>query len=212
MKIDATYADAEMRYLVDVDIIHDGCRKVTDYIIKVCEAFGLCKLHITLEIVRQVYLRFISQSKKRGKIVRGTMVVMLKFLHKNIRILFTLFAKDYKYYDSLFFYEKRTMTTIIKMYHQQKEMLRLKLYTCEDRILSIFQPHVRAIVHGKAKNDFGDKIGVSIVEGYTFINHRSWDAYNENQDLVLQIQLFKERFGCLLATLLADKIYLNKIN
>ncbi|MFK1758210.1 hypothetical protein ACIXEH_19530 [Bacteroides fragilis] len=111
-----------------------------------------------------------------------------------------------------FFYEKRTMTTIIKMYHQQKEMLRLKLYTCEDRILSIFQPHVRAIVHGKAKNDFGDKIGVSIVEGYTFINHRSWDAYNENQDLVLQIQLFKERFGCLLATLLADKIYLNKIN
>ena len=125
---------------------------------------------------------------------------------------FTLFAKDYKYYDSLFFHEKRTMTTIIKMYHQQKEMLRLKLYTCEDRILSIFQPHVRAIVHGKAKNDFGDKIGVSIVEGYTFINHRSWDAYNENQDLVLQIQLFKERFGCLLATLLADKIYLNKIN
>ena len=162
MKIDATYADAEMRYLVDVDIIHDGCRKVTDYIIKVCEAFGLCKLHINFKKVRQVYLRFISQSKKRGKIVRGTMVV--------------------------------------------------KLYTCEDRILSIFQPHVRAIVHGKAKNDFGDKIGVSIVEGYTFINHRSWDAYNENQDLVLQIQLFKERFGCLLATLLADKIYLNKIN
>ncbi|MFK2288856.1 hypothetical protein ACIXNV_17015 [Bacteroides fragilis] len=103
MKIDATYADAEMRYLVDVDIIHDGCRKVTDYIIKVCEAFGLCKLHINFKKVRQVYLRFISQSKKRGKIVRGTMVVMLKFLHKNIRILFTLFAKDYKYYDSLFF-------------------------------------------------------------------------------------------------------------
>lgn len=49
MKIDATYADAEMRYLVDVDIIHDGCRKVTDYIIKVCEAFGLCKLHINFK-------------------------------------------------------------------------------------------------------------------------------------------------------------------
>ena len=32
LKIDATCADAEMRYPVDVDIIHDGCRKVTDYI------------------------------------------------------------------------------------------------------------------------------------------------------------------------------------
>ena len=32
--MDATCA-VEMRYPVDVDIIHDGCRKVTDYIIKV---------------------------------------------------------------------------------------------------------------------------------------------------------------------------------
>lgn len=31
LKIDATCADAEMCYPVDVDIIHDGCRKVTDY-------------------------------------------------------------------------------------------------------------------------------------------------------------------------------------
>ena len=39
LKVDATCADAEMRYPVDVDIIHDGCRKVTDYITKVCETF-----------------------------------------------------------------------------------------------------------------------------------------------------------------------------
>ena len=32
-------------------------------------------------------------------------------------------------------------------------------------------------------------------------------AYNERQDLLLQIQLFKERFGYLPATILADKIY-----
>ena len=37
---------------------------------------------------------------------------------------------------------------------------------------SIFQPHVRAIVRGKAKarTEFGAKIGASIVEGYTFID------------------------------------------
>lgn len=85
------------------------------------------------------------------------------------------------------------------MYHQQEEMYKSKTHTCADCILSIFQPHVHAIVRGKgkAKTEFGAKIGASIVEGYTFIDHHSWDAYNESQDLMLQIQLFKECFGYL---------------
>ena len=93
-------------------------------------------------------------------------------------------------------------------------MYRSKTHTCADRILSIFQPHVRAIVRRKAKarTEFGAKIGASIVDGYTFIDHHSWDAYNENQGLLLQIQLFKERFGYLPGTILADKIYLNRSN
>jgi hypothetical protein len=60
--------------------------------------------------------------------------------------------------------------------------------------------------------EFGAKIGVSIVEGYNFIDHHSWDAYNECADLQLQIDKYKERFGCLPATILADKIYMNKAN
>ncbi len=112
------------------------------------------------------------------------------------------------------YYEKRTLTAILTMYHQQEEMYRSKTHTCANRILSIFQPHVRAIVRGKAKarTEFGAKIGASIVEGYTFIDYHSWDAYNESQDLLLQIQLFKERFGYLPATILADKIYQNRSN
>ena len=55
LKIDATCADAEMRYPVDVDIIHDGCRKVTDYIIKVCEKFELHKPRTNYKYARQAY-------------------------------------------------------------------------------------------------------------------------------------------------------------
>jgi len=214
LKIDATCADAEMRYPVDVDIIHDGCRKITDYIIKVCETFELCKPRTNYKHARQAYLLLIKKSKKKGKMVRDTIAVMLNYLHKDIRILLDLLAKNKTYYESLFLYEKRTLTAILKMYHQQEEMHRTKTHTCTDRILSIFQPHVRAIVRGKAKakTEFGAKIGASIVEGYTFLDHHSWDAYNESQDLLLQILLFKERFGYLPSTILADKIYLNKAN
>ena len=214
LKIDATCADAEMRYPVDVDIIHDGCRKVTDYIMKVCEMFELHKPRTNYKHARQAYLQLVKKAKKKGKMVRDTIGVMLNYLRKDIRILMDMLAKNKTYYESLFLYEKRTLTAILKMYHQQEEMYRSKIHTCADRILSIFQPHVRAIVRGKAKarTEFGAKIGASIVEGYTFIDHHSWEAYNESQDLLLQIQLFKERFGYLPATILADKIYLNRAN
>ena len=104
--------------------------------------------------------------------VRETIGAMLNYLHKDIRILMDLLAKNNTYYESLFLYEKRTLTAILKMYHQQEEMYKSKTHTCADRILSIFQPHVRAIVRGKAKarTEFGAKIGASIVEDYTFID------------------------------------------
>lgn len=78
----------------------------------------------------------------------------------------------------------------------------------------LFQPHVRPIQRGKvkAKTEFGAKIGAAVYNGYTFIDHHSWNAYNEGVDLKLHIKMFKERFGYLPATVLADKIYMNKEN
>ena len=108
----------------------------------------------------------------------------------------------------------RVLDATMKMYFQQEQMFRTGEHHCKDRIVSIFQPHVRPIVRGKASAnvEFGAKIGVSIVEGYNLIDHHSWDAYNEGADLQLQIDKYKERFGCLPATILADKIYMNKAN
>lgn len=83
-----------------------------------------------------------------------------------------------------------------------------------DRIVSIFQPHVRPIVRGKSKSptEFGAKIGASVVKGYTFIDHQNWDAYNEESDLKLQIDLYRKRLGYFPAKVYADKIYMNRDN
>lgn len=55
----------------------------------------------------------------------------------------------------------------------------------ENRIISIHQLHLRPIVRGKAKArvEFGAKIGVSVVNGFTYIGHHSWEAYNETSTL-----------------------------
>lgn len=94
LKMDATCADAEMRYPVDVDIIHDGCRKVTDYIIKVCETFELHKPRTNFSHARQVYLQLVKKAKKKGKMVRDAISVMLNCLRKDIRILMDILAKN----------------------------------------------------------------------------------------------------------------------
>lgn len=60
-------------------------------------------------------------------------------------------------------------------------------------MVSIFQSHVRPIVRGKAgrKTEYGAKIGVSVVNDFAYIDHLSWDAYNEGANLMLQIFVFK---------------------
>lgn len=158
LKMDATCADAEMRYPVDVDIIHDGCRKVTEHIIKACEMFGLHKPRTNYKHARQAYLQFVKKVKKKGRMVRETIGVMFNYMHKDIRILMDLLAKNKMHYESLFLYERRTLTAILKMYHQQEEMYRAKTHTCADRILNIFQPHVRAIVRGKPRQGLNSEL------------------------------------------------------
>lgn len=68
------------------------------------------------------------------------------------------------------------------------------------------------ISKSKSPTEFGAKIGVSVVDGYTFIDNHSWNAYNEQSDLSLQIELYRQRFGYLPAEIYADRIYMNRDN
>lgn len=213
LKIDATCADAEVRYPVDVDIIDDGCRVMDRFIRRICKHAGISVPYTYYGKARNAYLYLVKMKKKGGKLVKDTIEQMLSCLHRDILTLIDLTAGEFRCrLDCLRKDQRRVLDATMKMYFQQDGMFRSGEHTCKDRIVSIFQPHVRPIVRGKAsaKVEFGAKIGVSIVEGYNFIDHHSWDAYNEGADLQLQIDKYKERFGCLPATILADKIYMNK--
>ena len=214
LKIDATCADAEVRYPVDSTLLETACRKIDEYTSKVCREFGITGKKTHYKDARRCYLLLIKQKVKKGRLVKDTIAYLLNCLTKNLRQLLNIFAEDYKRYEFLFLYEKRVITAIIKMMHQQDEMQRTGVHRCPSRIVSIFQPHVHPIVRGKAgaNVEFGAKIGASIVEGYTFIDHHSWDAYNEGADMQLQIDLYQMRFGYLPSTILADKIYMNAAN
>ena len=84
----------------------------------------------------------------------------------------------------------------------------------DDRIVSVSQPHVRPIKRGKAgaATEFGAKISVSLVDGFSFVDRISWDAYNESGDLIGQIESYRKRFGYYPESVHADQIYRTRKN
>ena len=73
---------------------------------------------------------------------------------------------------------------------------------------------MRPIVRGKAKApvEFGAKLDISVVNGFTRLEYHSFNAYNEALKLSDMIERYKERTGCYPERILADKIYRNREN
>ena len=76
------------------------------------------------------------------------------------------------------------------------------------------QPFVRPIVRGKAGKpvEFGAKLDISVVDGWTRLECCSFDAYNEAGNLQKMAERFREREGHYPSRILADKIYRNREN
>lgn len=215
LKIDATCADAEVRYPTDIDLLHDGCKVINRYIHKLCERFSLVPPTTHYKVARSAYLEVIKLRKRSKKVIKAGKSLLLTYLIRDLRSFINLIAvHGTQLFDSLNCHQREVAIAIIKMYYQQLQMFKDNTHTCTDRIVSIFQSHIRPIVRGKSKSptEFGAKMGASIVGGYTFIDHHSWDAYNESTDLALQIELYHRRFGFLPAKIYADKIYMSKEN
>lgn len=84
----------------------------------------------------------------------------------------------------------------------------------DNRIVSISQPYVRPIVRGKknARVEFGAKLSVSLVSGYSFLDDLSWEAYHEGKRLQSSVEKYKDRYGYYPEAILADTIYRTREN
>lgn len=215
IKIDATCCEVEVKYPTDLDLLNDA-REVSERLIdKLCRLSGSPKPRTHRKRARHHYLQVIKKRRKSKQLVRKGIKRQLGYLGRNIRSITDIVSKgSTSMFDSLTKKEKQWIGTIIKVYHQQKGMYDTHTHQCPERIISVFQPHVRPIVRGKSKSkvEFGSKVGVCVVGGYTFIDHLSWNAYNESEDMKRHIKAYYERFGYLPIACYADKIYMNREN
>ena len=155
------------------------------------------------------------QRKKKRKTVREIYKIngqQLRFLKRNLRHIDTLLAAYENF--PLKAREQKYLMVLHTVYEQQEQMYRSRSHRIEHRIVNIHQPHVRPIVRGKenAKTEFGSKIQMSLVGGFAFIDHLSWEAYNEGGLLMDSVEKYKIRFGFYPAEVLADQIYCTREN
>lgn len=108
----------------------------------------------------------------------------------------------------------RKLLVIAELHQQQQSMYDTRQHRVDDRIVSLSQPHIRPIVRGKAGTpvEFGAKFSASCVDGNVFLDHLSWDSFNESGDLPTQVEQFKQRFGHYPASVHADQIYRTRAN
>ena len=215
LKVDATCCDAEVRYPTDTNLLEDGSRLIDRLLDKICARHHVSKPQTHRVEARQAFVSCAKKKRKSKKLIDKTKLIQLRCLQADIQTFLDFLGKQASNLLKCFSrHDRKCLQAAFKMFEQQKMMFEDGVRTCADRIISIYQPHLRPIVRGKAKAkvEFGAKIGASIVNGYTYVDHLSWDAYNEGTDLALQTDLFRQRFSMLPKEIQADKIYLGKEN
>ena len=205
--IDATVAGQAIRYPTDLGLLNES-REITEKLIdELAKASNVKKPRTYREQARKRYLNLAKNKKPGKRLLRQGIRQQLQYLRRNLSHIDDLLDAFEKF--PLSPRKQKQYWVVRQVYNQQLSMYRNHAHRCDDRIVSIHQPHVRPIVRGKAgcKTEFGSKISVSLVDGMAMVDHLGWDAFNEGQDLQDQVEQYKTRYGYYPETVLADGIY-----
>ncbi|MDH5475443.1 MAG: IS5 family transposase [Cyclobacteriaceae bacterium] len=216
LKIDATVADQYITYPNDLGLVNQARIKTENMI---DDLFELLRNEIKVKprTYRKIaHKRYLQEAKKKKKSAAS--------IRKAIRVLLNCVKRNLDYIDQMLnqiegsfpFTHKRQLELMVihTLYQQQQGMYDKRIHQCDDRIVSISQPHVRPIVRGKQGKsvEFGAKLGLSVMDGFMTKDTLSWQAYNESEDLVKQAEAYKVLFGHYPELIQADKIYATNFN
>ena len=196
MLSDATCYESYIRYPTDVKLLWESCEWTYGQMKRINKAIqGRMPRSKFLEI-QDRYLNYQRNKKKTWKKSQkliGSLLYLLSKLDGQLEAMeqmpggqLMLLIKQYR----------ARRRTIKKVYVQQK-----KLYETGERsegmIVSIDKSYLRPIVRGKEikRVEFGAKVNMIQVDGINFIEHFSYNAFNEGARLISSIGLHRELFG-----------------
>jgi hypothetical protein len=195
---DATCYESEMRYPTDQKLLWECCEKTYSIMCTVCQRLGVLRPRTKYLDVEKANLTYVKQRKHSKSQQRKITRRLIKLLGKMLAEIRKICRERDDMEDVLTFKEKNVMEIITKVYRQQKNHFENDnpRESIPDRIVSISKPYVRPIVRGKeVKNvEFGAKCNNIQVDGISFIEKLSFNAFNEGIRLEHCIKMHKRLF------------------
>ena len=217
LKLDASVADQYITYPTDLKLLNTA-REETERLVDVLYKKGSFdkKPRTYCRKARKEYLVVSKKRRKSKKELRVIIGKELRYVRRNISTIEKMLDKveHVRKEFPLKHRDQKIYWVVQHLFDQQMYMYRNKSHKCSDRIVNIYQPHVRPMVRGKdsADAEFGSKINISEVEGFVRCNHIGWDNYDEGGDLEKQVEDFKQLYGFYPELLLGDRKYLTRAN
>jgi transposase, IS5 family len=212
--VDATCTPADITFPTDLKMLNTA-REKSEEIIDILHKplKGKQKKPRTYrKVARKAFLAAAKSKRLSKNKMRKALRKQLGYLKRNLKTieklsrqtpLTVLKPRHYK-----------NLLVIHEVYRQQQWLYDHRETRIDDRIVSVSQPHVRPIKRGKAgaATEFGAKISASLIDGFSFVDRISWDAFNESGDLIDQIEAYRTRFGHYPESVHADTIYRTRDN
>lgn len=209
MIVDATCAPSNIKHPQDAALLN-GARESTEKLIDALHIRGQEKPRTYRQQAHKDYLKLVRTRKPGSKKIRKAIGQQLRYISRNLGHIETMLGNG----RQLTARQRERLEIIYQVYDQQKAMYDTKSHKVPNRIVSLSQPWIRPIVRGKAGKsvEFGAKLDISVVNGWSRLEVFSFDAYNEASGLKDMIARYFQRTGRYPKRILADKIYRNRDN
>ena len=209
---DATCYESYIRYPTNVKLLWESVEWMYRQMKLTCK-------YLKIRTPRTRYLeqkdRYLSYSRKKRKSHKQTRVRTRSLLYLLDKLI-ALQDEIEKQYEGKIIFPKRyhiRRNVIKQVFSQQQEMFILDKTSVPDRIVSIDKSYIRPIVRGKEvkKVEFGAKVNMIQAGGINFIEHISFNAFNEGTRLINSIRYGRSLLGKL-THISADDIYATNAN
>ena len=174
---DATCYESEVRYPTDQKLLWESVHWIYQ------QMKMICKL-LKIKLPRTKYIkwkkRYIGYSKTRRKTFknRRKLTQSLLWLLEKVNKELDIIEKQYSFEMTALYYKRRG---IIKKIYRQQNRYFITGVSPKNRIVSISKSYLRPIVRGKEikRVEFGAKVNKLQIDGINFIEHISFNAFNE---------------------------------
>ena len=207
---DATCYESDIRYPTDIKLLWEATQ--WNY-----NMLAACYKMIGERMIRTKYIKWSRRYTSYSKSKRPSRKVKKALRRGLLRLLA-------KINDALSILEPRVASTFTDAYWQRRQASKIVLdqqweyffneVQPKDRIVSLDKPYLRPIVRGKEvkKVEFGAKVHKLQVDGISFIEHLSFEAFHEGVRLKKSIWTTQKLFNKKIKVVGADRIYANNPN